>query len=642
MKKAVTFLITTLILLSWFPPPTTAQEALSLEIEAGFDGFYKADYWTPVQVTIANQGADLQAKLRFEDTDSYGNTQPIYTYPVELPRQSRKQLTLNLPLSRQTEVTIQLVDGEGTVLIANKADVEPLEFADFLVGVVGDDLSLLNALAGLNTPNNNRVAVAHLAIADLPVDLHTWQGLDMLVFNDVDTSQLTPTQQEALAYWVSQGGRLVIGGGPTAAQTLAGLKPLLPFSTIAMQTLAHPLPGLEAFLRANPLENSGGIPDRGPYLAAIPTETRGEIVVQEKNWPLIVSMPQDAGQIHYIALDLGLAPLDTLAGQPAFLPKLVNEFNPSSHFFDNNQWRGIRRSLTLIPDQTLPTPGAVSLYLVLYILAIGPVNYVVLGRLKRREWAWFSIPLIILLFCGVGYVSSFRLRGGRPLLRQITVLQSESQAAVARVDSFIGIYSPSRTAYTLEMAAATLIEDLSDSNFQNKLAITSGSLTQVENLQADIGGMPTIIAHSQLPAPHITANLNRNGQTIQGTIINDTGQEITHAYFIEGNNISEVGTIPSGETQIDNSFVPHYSSSNFYDVNGQRNPRQAVDLASRDIALKTILGIDDYGNWNLNVPGLYLVGWQADSPIEVTLANSRSDARGDTLLLLGLPSSGTP
>jgi hypothetical protein len=530
LKKSVTFLITTLILLSWFSAPIAAQEALSLEIEVGFDGFHKADYWTPVQVTVANQGPDLQAELRFEGT-TY-NRKAIYSYPVDLPHQSRKQLVLSLPLGRQREVAIQLIDDEGTVLIAQEVSVEALDSDDFLVGVVADDLSLLNALAGLNTPNNrNRVAVAHLAVADLPTDLHAWLELDMVVFNDVDTSQLTPAQQEALAYWVSQGGRLVIGGGPNAAQTLAGLKPFLPFSTIALQTLAHPLPGLQAFLRDDSPENNFSpavsIPDRGPYLAAIPTETGGQVTVQEQNWPLIVSTTQDAGQIHYIALDLGLAPLDTLAGQSTFLPKVVNTFSSyRNHFFANNQWRGMRRSLTIIPDQTLPTPGTVMLYLGLYILAIGPVNYVVLGRFKRREWAWVSVPLIILLFCGVGYISSFRLRGGQPLVRQITVLQSKSQATVARVDTFVGVYSPSRTAYTLEIAAAALVEDLTDNNnFENKLAITSGNVTRVADLQADVGGMPTIIAHSQVSAPPITAQLSQKGQMLQGTIINNTGQK---------------------------------------------------------------------------------------------------------------------
>jgi hypothetical protein len=333
--------------------------------------------------------------------------------------------------------------------------------------------------------------------------------------------------------------------------------------------------------------------------------------------------------------------LDTLAGQSTFLPKVVNTFSSyRNHFFANNQWRGMRRSLTIIPDQTLPTPGTVMLYLGLYILAIGPVNYVVLGRFKRREWAWVSVPLIILLFCGVGYISSFRLRGGQPLVRQITVLQSKSQATVARVDTFVGVYSPSRTAYTLEIATAALVEDLADNNnFENKLAITSGNVTRVADLQADVGGMPTIIAHSQVSAPPITAQLSQKGQMLQGTIVNNTGQEITDAYFIAGSDVAEIGTIPVGETQVNHRFVSFYGSNNFYDVNGQSNPRQALELASRDIALKTVLGIDNYGNGSLNISGLYLAGWQAGSPVEVTLTNSGSDTREETLLLVGLPVS---
>ena len=107
------------------------------------------------------------------------------------------------------------------------------------------------------------------------------QALDIVVFNDIDSAQLTPAQQDALNSWVRSGGFLVVGGGPNAAQTMAGLRHLLPFSGVTMRTLPHPLTGLQNFIRT-PLA------DRGPYVAAVPTNFTGSVLAQQDQLPLAV------------------------------------------------------------------------------------------------------------------------------------------------------------------------------------------------------------------------------------------------------------------------------------------------------------------------------------------------------------------
>ena len=617
------------------------QAVLSMELRAGFDGFYKADYWTPVQVTIENGGTDFKGELRYEDT-RYNNEGTIYVYPLDLPRQSRKQLTLTLPL-RQNSAKIELVDEQGTVVLSQQTNSETLAYDDFLVGVVSNDPSLLNALAGLtpNTNNSNynnyggrnRVAIAHLQLSELPSQPHPWLNFDMLVFNDIDTSPLTTAQKDSLQYWISQGGQLVVGGGPKAEQTLAGLNQLMPFATVEIETVAHPLIELQNFLQTF-LEN------RGPYVVGIP-HNLGEytFLLTEKDAPLIVSTERGLGHIHYIALDLSLAPLDTVAGHEHFLPKLLGGLNsyPISGANNLNTWRQMDQSITILPDQTLPTPRTVTLFLVLYVLAIGPLNYFILSRFKRRELAWLTLPLIIFLFCVVGYLGSFRLRGGQPLVRQLTVIRSEANVPVAKIASFIGVYSPSRTAYNLELNTNALVDGLLDNNPQNNLLIKSDAVTTIENLQADIGGMPIVMARSQGPPPDIVPHLQRQGNVLQGTLINNTGQPISHAYLLSNDRLMQLETLAPGENSIDGLFIPHTGSRDFYEADSNTDePEVILDLASRDIALKTMLNLDRYGNRSLYLPGLYLIGWQENSQIDVTLTNHRYDELNDTLLMVGL------
>ncbi len=651
MHRLAALLSLTFLFLLGFALPLQAQDGLSsglsMEVKSGFDSFQKADHWSPVTVIVSNSGEDMTLDLQVED-NSYYNDGSIYRYPLDLPHQSRKQVTLYIP-TQHRQLTLNLVDDNDKILLSKDSQAEVLDPVDFLVGVVASDKSLLNGLAGL-TPNSNRVAVAHLSVNELPTNPHAWTGLDMLVFNDVDTSQLSADQLGALSYWVSQGGRLVIGGGPNVNQTIAGLGTLPPFSDTTIETLEHPLPELSRFIRATTVAQivqdnitddppPSIIENRGPYVAAIPINPAGTAKVKQGDWPLIISKPHDGGQIHYIALDLSLAPLDTLGGNENFLPKLVDSFDTTSgHFSDIANWHEMRQGLALIPSLSLPTPGMVALYLLLYILALGPINYYILARLKRKELAWLTLPLIILIFCAVGYLSSFRLRGGRPLMRQITIVQSEANAPIARVDSFVGIYSPNRTAYDINLDATALVSNYDDSRPDAKLYITPGSTTTIDDMQADVGGMPSINFRSHTTPPAISSQLRRNGIRIEGVIVNNTDQPITQAYLVANHRIMKLGTLSPGENKISGQ-VRTYSyiyNDTFYDFDENDSPDNLIRLASQDSTIRAVLGINNYNFSGLELPGSYLLGWQQGSPVQVTLPNHQNDTMEDTLLVVGL------
>lgn len=639
MGPRVSLIVSALLVALLLPATANAQDTLSLEVHVGFDAFYKTESWTPVRVTVSNLGADLQAELHFRDQHTgFDVSNVLYVYPVDLPAQSRKAFTLYLPLRGQRQLQVDLVDGQGRLLLTQRRSVEALDGQAMLVGVVASDPSLLNGLAGLSTANRQRVAVAHLGLEDLPPLPQAWNGLDVLVFNDVDTSRLSPAQQEALSTWLGFGGKLVVGGGPNAAQTIAGLQALLPFTETALQTLPHPLQGLQQFVQTR-------LEDRGPYPAAVPVDPGGYSLIWEGQASLVVGRPYNLGQVYYLAFDLGLAPLDVLGGHPDFLPKLLQPFEPvDGRFADPANWREMRSGLALISEQTLPTPRTVILYLVIYVLALGPLNYLVLRRLKRTEWAWFSIPAIILLFSAYGYVSGFRLRGGRPLVRQITVIQAEAGAPLADVASFIGVYSPFRADYQLQIDRPVLVESLYDPfGVNNELTVRAASPTRVENLRGDIGGMPAIVAHSSAPWPTFSADLRYDQATgkVQGTISNGTGQPLVDARLVVENvstvlYVIDLGTLPPGQTAVDATVEQRRALDRFYD-NPTGGPPDEVELVSKDITVRTMLGLGQGSQSRKRFVGSHLVGWQSGSPLAVDLVGARGDVRSDTLLLLGLP-----
>src|SRR5205085_5045297 len=97
--------------------------------------------------------------------------------------------------------------------------------------------------------------------------------------------------------------------------------------------------------------------------------------------------------------------------------------NPTDIFAPGTDARQQRSNLLQdvleLPSLGLPSVGVLFCFLVGYILVIGPLNYLLLRRLRRLEWAWLTVPLTVLIFAGGLYVVGFGLRGGQSQIDQV-------------------------------------------------------------------------------------------------------------------------------------------------------------------------------------------------------------------------------
>jgi len=655
------YLLLGLILLALATPVSaqTQPSPLTIKVKVGFDSYYKLNQWTAVHVMLENTGAAIMGELRLRDSNPTFNTPAtLYHYPVDLPNSSRKQFTLYLPLRGDQRLSLQLVDNNEQELLNQTVKIEPLaETQTVLIGVVASDLSLLGRLAMANKQTGERVAVAHLAVADLPTMPQAWRALDVMVFNDVDTRQLTPAQQAALSYWLSQGGKLIVGGGPTAASTIAGLQNILPFQTVQSVTLPHPLTELQNMA-------SSPLPDRGPYPLAVPDGFSGEVMLSEQGQPLIIQQAVGQGQLYYITLGLSLAPLDQIL--PQILPQIIGTLQPqSSILLARLNQQDVLRSLTVLANQGLPNPALICLYLCLYVFFIGPLNYAILRLLKRGELAWLTMPAMVFLCTSVIYITGFQLRGVQPVLSQVKIIQTSPNSPAAETTTFIGVYSPSRADYTLKLPETSLIEGLPDSlGLTNELAVKLDGNTEISNLRGDIGGMPAFIAHSQTVAPSFQATLkyNQQQQKLMGEVSNKTKQNLTQAsvvlvqtketietdfnnspsasievshYVIELNNFA-VGTQP-----IDQLIESHLIGQTFYTAAYKSSD---PTLVSQDLILRglfqnrTMWPYDSQYQAFQNQPtwSAYLVGWLNEPPTAELTSHTHAQMN-QTLLIMNIP-----
>ena len=562
MKTRYAVLLLLSLLLLALPRPSaqaqTASSGLRLAVRTGFDGYTKPDLWTPVRIHAANSGPPVEGEIRLT-TDYPGET---YARRLSLPTGAQKEITLFVVLRGSGRYTLQFVSDDGATLYRQQGT--PRQAAPYtpMVGVVSPNPGLLNFLSGLRNlaPSGDAPIVVHLSPAGLPEQVAALSALNVLIFNDVETASLTPAQRTALAGWVSQGGTLIAGGGPNAAATAAGLTDLLPVTGLTIQPFDR-LDGLSRFARHT-------IPNQGPYLAAIPEQTFGMVDLYEAGEPFLVHQQRGNGQVIYFALDFGLAPMNGWAGNETFWETLLKDapfLLPMDVAYETN--RNLHDALANIPFVVLPSPWVLLTYLCSYLLVLVPLNYFVLKRMRRREWAWVTIPVLILLFTLAGYISGFQARGLRPLLRQISVARQISGGASATVDSFLGLYSPRRASYTLHFSEDVLVHPSNGGNGFKGVKQTSsapttvhyGSPTELRNLWTDIGSMSTAVMQTRIrPLPiQVNLRLQRKGNAweVIGIIQNHSNQTLQDAALITGNWGVRLPALEPGETEINHTMT---------------------------------------------------------------------------------------
>ena len=76
-----------------------------------------------------------------------------------------------------------------------------------------------------------------------------------------------------------------------------------------------------------------------------------------------------------------------------------------------------------LPSLALPPIGGLIALLFGYILLIGPVNYLVLRWLDRREWAWVTIPTLIAVFTVGAFGFGNALRGSDLIVHEIAIVR---------------------------------------------------------------------------------------------------------------------------------------------------------------------------------------------------------------------------
>jgi hypothetical protein len=479
-------------------------------------GQFKVGMWAPVYVDVTAGPKGVPPKnpmpeLKFECTDSEG-IGTSYRVPISLePNETRTFLGYVKPGNYDTATRIGVtlhVDDKTIPYRAVQMGAPLFDMGAHLYLSLGSRIpDLRDALLSLaqvpNQPppdiNNRDTAPRYAAFETDPQHLPDlwfgYQNVDLLILSTDKKEFLTELLRDAnrprlqaIAQWVRRGGRLVIPVNHLNQDLLEKLlqapvwQPVVPVVPPAnpgdvKQTALKRLSSVESWAgaRTKPFPGPGENPV--PVAKLDPGKTPAgawEVhASSDDGRPLLATMPYGMGNITYIAFSLDQPPFTRWDGRVDFLKTMVNQFghtvSPGDQQNFGRGWRdpgslsdvttGLQQTLDNFDVNVVPF-GYVALFIILYIIVVGPLDYFILKHVFHKlEWTWITFPVVVLAVSVAAYFTAYALKGNDLKVNKVDIVdfdlrteldgKEQTSRAFAYGQSFFTVLSPRIQNYTV-------------------------------------------------------------------------------------------------------------------------------------------------------------------------------------------------
>jgi hypothetical protein len=310
-----------------------------------------------------------------------------------------------------------------------------------------DDFGIPNGL------NGQELRFGRLGTDTFPDRWIGLSALDVLVVHDVAFDELTPDQGRALAEYVRMGGTLVLGPGVTKGW------------------LAHPVLAAFVSVRAGEPQLVKDLPqltgvhgkfrnNAEPFLAH-PLQN-GEPFRDGRFGREIVEYSAGFGRVVVLGFDILRAPLDTWSGRRALWSDLIGS---SPRWFAEDRGTfpvagSTQQRLDLFSQMARlinPYPSFALVFglAAIFLFVVGPLNYVMLWKLRRTLLLVVTIPSIsigfVALILGLGYL----LKGTTTVVHSARLLSTRQGLDCAKEIHLFSLFSPSTRSYDVSCEPGT-------------------------------------------------------------------------------------------------------------------------------------------------------------------------------------------
>lgn len=568
-------------LLSGSPGVALAEgEGPALEVlGVGWDGNVTQGTWAPVRVRLTGAAQDQEAVVEVVLGEKYEQepgkmvrvATAAYGQEVSLPAQNTKEVTLWVPSIRGLSGSVRLVVGDQ-VVASKDIELRPTKAQYWpLIGLLSDQDTLAGDIGKIEMPLQNLptpIHVARLTAEMLPERAERLRGLRAIVVQGNAPSGLTDAQRQTIRDWVQNGGHLLLAGGPDSALTAA----VLPDGTLPITfggaEVAADLGTLYTWVGAEAA--AGGA--TGPIVKMQVTD--GDVLAGAPGQPLAWRTRLGLGSITVLAVDPTLEPLASWTGRTALLKRALGAALFDEFWTEEQRWQMVQNQaeqkyyqlrgvVDSLPSDAYPDWKQVALYLGGFTLVAGPVIHLLLGRSRRRGWVWVAVPMLSVLVAGSASVYAMSLDGRDLLLHTLSHVKIDPETRMATQSAMVGLYAPMYPNLTVTMdgdaaADALIMMDgrnwgpwggMPTSSEEPPYRVINGRETRLELMGGEGGMRPIAYSRSlQDAVGYVDAKLGLSGDTITGTVTNQTAYLLEDAWVVVGSVAQHLGTLAPGQS----------------------------------------------------------------------------------------------
>jgi hypothetical protein len=548
----------------------SGASAFHIDLEPVFTG--GTDLGTrPIAVAVENDGPSAKGVLRVTS----GGTS--MDYPVDLPAGSIKRI-ITYPYSSMPyeAVTVTLDTDQG--LESKQVHFDNSRSGQNTVLMISDKPGSLSFLKNTRiasksapsfpgSPSANdswSIADAYCTPEDAPPRALAYSSVNV-VFLGPGAQRISDGTVEALKTWAMEGGSLVFIGGESSLvlsdSRWQSVLPATQFSSKVVKT-------------SDTLASMGQSELSGPITLLEPTDLHGAAVRADGSTIITAESGFGFGRVIYLAFDPLVSPLRQWDGKSYAMTDILRASlvtRPGSNLDSYSGEPGVPNTgyaVGLAPaviegppaaagrdpfSAKLPATGSVFGVLAGYFLAVVPLNFLILRKLKRGELAWFTAPVLSLGFASILFKSAGSLYSEKlsTASRGVVLMRQGDPNAV-----FVGntqIFLPQGGRYNLRMAG---VDSIGTGNGTAQYADNSPDLDAVDNGAVTIPNMLAsnlafrqIDYRQQLPIGDLySISMRRDGGTATCIVKNASTSALTNAVVFVGKHAKRVNTIQPGES----------------------------------------------------------------------------------------------
>lgn len=520
-----------------------------------------------------------------------------------------------------------------------------------MVGILSDDYNALNYLDGISlTLNNvyNITGILELTKDTFPADSGALSVLHYIIIDNYDTANLSDEQYATLKEWVNNGGVLILALGSNYQNVLHRFSDDFVTGTIGslgkknlqwtfsqydyqmddswgFDDVQEDIGSTdqETDTNTDSVDIQEAEPDHGEGENEEPGDEADAELENEKGeqiWTGLSLAGVDAldfelesgmemigfstdqtayyrdiglGRVVVLAYSLGMEPMTGYSENAAVVGKLltVSAADAASQNLNNTYSGRDYSELELAAQADTTRKPSALLYgavLLLYVVLVGPILYLILKAVKKREKIWIAIPIVVLVFTGIIFLTSLLYRVNKPLVNTFSFITLEEGYKTEKV--YTRITCPKAKQYTVAIQPEYGNIQYNSSGYDYSLFDTGSSDNPFDYMIKRSSAGTELVLNNTSTFNTTTFNVQRTEENdigtiecdlqcytagFEGTVTNQTGYDLTGVVVNFERYYYQIGDLKKGEQiTIDQSkLIPAASGGNYTFENLYRNMR---------------------------------------------------------------------